>query len=52
MIREEVERLRGFIFTDEELRDVIIPAICARKNDIYWEEEDNYIFYLRDKANI
>lgn len=27
MIREEVEKLRGFVFTDDELKDVILPAI-------------------------
>lgn len=32
MIREEVEKLRGFTFTDEEKRDVILPALMAKHN--------------------
>ena len=32
MIREEVEKLRGFVFTDDELRDVILPAIQKKKH--------------------
>lgn len=31
MIREEVEKLRGFVFTDDELRDVILPMLTATK---------------------
>lgn len=29
MIRKEVEKLRGFVFTDDELKEVILPAIPA-----------------------
>lgn len=29
MIRKEVEKLRGFEFTEEELKEIILPAIVA-----------------------
>jgi len=29
MIREEIEKLRGYVFTEEELNEVIRPAVIA-----------------------
>ena len=31
MIRKEVEKLRGLVFTPEELEDVILPIVAASK---------------------
>lgn len=36
MIRESVEKLRGYVFTPEELRDVIEPAVKASEGQKYY----------------
>ena len=36
MIRESVEKLRGMVFTPEELRDVIEPAVKASEGQKYY----------------
>ena len=48
MIRMDVEKLRGFTFTEEELKEVIIPALCAKEENVSKENVSKwkYIAYL------
>lgn len=50
MIREEIEKLRGYIFTKEELEEIIKPAIVETKEHLETKNEPTKedVDYLKD----
>lgn len=54
MIRKEVEKLRGTVFTPEELEEVIIPMLSAsnlKEEKNKFEPTDNYSSFVAEMAD-
>lgn len=50
MIRNEVEKLRGMVFTPDELEDVILPLVADSKSKLYHKPSETKELVKRSRS--